>query len=202
MWTGLENTLGASNGGLAQGGTVGDIFCINSGCAYRYYAAYEFLPNTAVQCFNLGFQNDNIVSDVLNHVAIGGDVNHYDVIVSDLTNGQACSATNQSYSVGGDGPFYGVFIDERPTIQPPPPNPLPYMATLPQFTTANMPGTNTITICTPQCSQQNIRDSFIGGLYRYDGMIYSGGYNIQLGTDTSCGNCGIIDQQWKTSAGT
>ncbi len=97
-------------------------------------AFFEFLPSPPVKCSNLGFVNDNMRADVLNHAANGGPLNQWDIIVTDLTNGLACNATNHTFSLSGDGkPYYADFIDERVSA-------FGSLEPLPAFSTANMVG--------------------------------------------------------------
>lgn len=132
IWTGLTDSLGASSGKLARGGTDSGIFCFG-GCSWFYYSWYEFLPNSAQSCGNGSVAvGDSITTTVSLQGFVTGGALYY-INVKDNTKGTACGTTNSVYSL--TSPTVAEFISERPNIGFSP-------ARLPQFTSDTMSSLN------------------------------------------------------------
>jgi hypothetical protein len=116
IWTGLEDTIGATNGHLVQAGTDGEITCSgsDSSCTTSYFLWYDFYPNAGFTCSNaLMAPNDVITLNVTNDAkALGGLNTNYDLSLQDTTHSFGCTVTRQSYT-SMTTPTYAPFILER-----------------------------------------------------------------------------------------
>lgn len=186
IWAGLEDALGATNNHLVQAGTDSGVYC-TAGCSYFYWAWYEFLPSSAVQCgqtFNVGHQ---VVTTVTNKAKTGGSNTRYDVVITNNGNGQVCSVLNQSYTAM-NSPKRAVFENERPIIQG-------SQARLAKFSS------DQITSATMYYSgsSKSIYTPYTNGWYHKNTMMNGGQTNISVG---AVGSSGQYISTWVSSNGT
>ena len=119
VWTGLEDTLGATDGKLAQAGS--DAFCpvSNSACSTTvYYGFYQTgASSSSVLCttgsggLNIS-GGDSIFAYTENGVAYGGSSSEYSFGITDNSNSESCIASNVSYS-SLPSPTWAPFIVEN-----------------------------------------------------------------------------------------
>ncbi len=193
VWIGLTHDQSGA-AGIAQTGSDGQVNSLG-GATYQLW--YEFYPNNAVFCFNMGGPGDSIHAYVLNQaVNPGGNSNLYNILVSDNTQGQSCSVPNQNFGSMGT-PHLGNFIGERAKIGG-------VRATLAQFTSYSMSGSiyysgSTTGIYTP----------YSNGWYTQFSMVNAGSQNTCSGQPLGSNICvsavntsNSFTQTWVTSQGT
>ncbi len=186
IWSGLEDTLGATNKHLAQAGTDSGVYC-TSGCSYFYNSWYEFLPNASVQCTGKEpSPSDSMRVTITNQAKNGGSQSQYTALIEDLTKSTACGVVNYDYP-SMTTPHYAPFINERPIVGG-------STARLPQFSSDTVTG-----YMYYSGSEPTIYTPFNAGLYTKSTMINGGNTNIVIsGVNTS----GQYTSTWHTSNGT
>ncbi|HSB57752.1 MAG TPA: hypothetical protein VLD38_08095 [Nitrosopumilaceae archaeon] len=108
IWTGLGNAVGASNGNLAQTGSVSTVNCSTNPCTTSYFMFYEFLPNAYVNCGSIN-ANDQISAKITKG---SGSSSLYDVSTVDTYLSKMCTKTGYSYPQLTN-PTIAPFINER-----------------------------------------------------------------------------------------
>ena len=192
MFVGLVDVLGGfADNKLVQAGTDSGLYC-TAGCSFFYYAWYELIPSAPVQCretFNVG---QTVTTAVTNHGKSNGSTTLYDLTISNWSNGQLCSALNQSYTAMPH-PKYAEFINERPAMGQTP-------ARLPKFTSDTMfSGSlwysgSSKSIYTPYFNHWENKVLMQNGA--------PGNTNISVGVVTNPSGAGQFTQTWANSNGT
>jgi hypothetical protein len=187
IWTGLEETKGASNTDIVQAGVDRKITCTPT-CITNTFFWYQFdTTSNAFQCGGITINTgDSISITVTNQAKTGGPNNKYNVSMQDLTSGGGCSLTGQIYN-DMTAPKYAPFINERAKY------PGYDYSTLAQFTSDTMTGTVYYS-----SASHSIQDPYNNGWWREDIMKNLGTTNINPGTVSS----GAFTQPWSSSAGT
>lgn len=187
IWTGLEETKGASNTDIAQAGVDRKITCTPT-CNTNTFFWYQFdTTSNAFQCGGITINTgDSISITVTNQAKTGGPNNKYNVSMQDLTSGGGCSLTGQIYN-DMTAPKYAPFINERAKY------PGFDYSTLAQFTSDTMTGTMYYS-----SASHSIQDPYNNGWWREDIMKNGSTININPGAVSS----GAFTQPWSSSVGT
>jgi hypothetical protein len=184
FYVSLSDTDGDTNGHLAAAGTDSGEYC-SFGCAFYYYGIYQIDANAWVKCSTSINSGDSVTARAY-QLGAPGPGGPYDLYVTDNTNGQVCSATNQSSAM--QWPYYGGVLAQRPQISG-------SIARLPKF------GTVTVSACDMYNVFYNQRclDAYNTGFYTQYTMNNGGNNDITVNAVQSDNTFTFT---WQTSAGT
>lgn len=194
VWDGLEDSLGAGDGNLAQTGSGAEISCSSpTSCHTTYSLWYEFLPSGITICSTNVSPGDSIYPSITNDVIKGGSSANYDVSTTDSNSGASCS-TQVPYSQMRS-PTLASFINERVCeTNCTPPGPTTVYYSLPKYSSDTIAGSVYYS-----GALTSIYQPWSSGNYYTWTMTNSGTTNISNG---AVNNFGIFTETWSSSQGT